>query len=268
MQYEDSFRTIRNDLRQRMARVPKRRWATIARPVMAAANDAFEMVLCIEEDPVTGTKTAAQVRYNRIIAAQQRILRMEKPLWVFWNICGDVEEPGLKAWKESSRANLCGEINDKVLKQLHDMQVASSKYDRAADRGLTQMKYYTEKEITGAVFLKTMRELHRMTHGKVLRLNMMAKDADGSLLLRFIDTAWYCAVHGNQMRLNVPAEQVLRKEAFSAAISALHKAQRPLFNLFSIGSYSNREMRDWSHLLNDATRLLLAVQNSDSKRAA
>ena len=133
---------------------------------------------------------------------------------------------------------------------------------------MTKLRYYTEQEIDKAEFLSVLRELHRITHGKVLRLNVVARDAEGSLLLREIDRAWYCAVHGNQMRLAVPDERKLRKKLFSIAISSLYKAQRPLFNLFSIGSYSNREMKEWAHLLNEATRLLLAVQNSDGKRAA
>ena len=105
------------------------------------------------------------------------------------------------------------------------------------------------------------------THGKALRLNMIARDAEASLLLRFADTAWYCAVYGNQMLLTDPVQRERRREAFSMAISALNKMRRPLFNLFSIGSYSNREMQEWVHLLNESTRLIVAVQSSDGKRA-
>lgn len=266
MQYEDSFRTLRNDLRKRVERVPKRRWSTIAKPLLEAVNNAFEIVLCIEEDPIRGTKSAAQKRYDRIVLAQKMIKKIEKPLWVYWSICDDEEEYQLKEWKTSQRANLCEGFN-KVLKYLHDMQLNSVKYDPGKDVGLTTMRYYTESEIEDAIFLRTIRNLHRMSHGKALRLNMIARDAEASLLLRFVDTAWYCAVYGNQMRLTDPVERERRKEAFSAAISSLNKMQRPLFNLFSIGSYSNREMQEWVHLLNESTRLLVAVQSSDGKRA-
>ena len=266
MQYEDSFRALRDNIRQRVERIPKRRWKTVAKPVLDAVNDAFEVILCIEEDPVRGTKTAAQKRYDLILRAQSLIKRIEKPLWVMWSICNDEEEPDLKAWEPRKRANLCQEFN-KVLKLLHDMQKDSSKYDPGKDVGLTMMRYYTESEIEGALFLRTIRDLHRMTHGKALRLNMIARDAEASLLLRFADTAWYCAVYGNQMLLTDPVQRERRREAFSMAISALNKMQRPLFNLFSIGSYSNREMQEWVHLLNESTRLIVAVQSSDGKRA-
>lgn len=257
---------FRNQLWQRVRRVPKRRWKTAVVPLLQAMNDAFAMIMCIEEDPVRGTKTAAKTRYHRIVEAQRRIMEMEKPLWVFWNIAGDPNEYRMKYWKPKQRANLCAEVNEKVLAQLYDMQKKSSAYEPELDKGLMCLRYYTEEEIDKAQFLQTLREFHRMTHGKVLRLNATIRDADGSLLLRFADIAWYYAVHGNQLKLNVPEERAERKKEFSVAISALYKAQRPLFNLFSIGDYSNREMKEWTSLLNDATRLLLAVQNSDNRR--
>ena len=134
--------------------------------------------------------------------------------------------------------------------------------------GLMQLQYYTEAEIKGAKFLEVLRDLHRMTHGKVLRLNMISRDADGSPLMKLIDIAFYYAVHGNKQRLNVPSEREERYKSFSKAISALKRAQRYLFNMFSLGSYSNAEMKEWAGLLNDATRLLVAVQKSDSRRTA
>lgn len=266
MQYEDGFRAIRDDLYQRMTRVPKRRRNTIAKPLLESFNNAFEVILCIEEDPVRGTKSAAQKRYDRIVKAQYLIKQIEKPLWVYWNICDDWQENALRSWKTSQRANFCDGVN-KVLKILHDMQVASTKYDAKKDVGLTVMRYYTEDEIDNAFFLTAIRDLHRMTHGKVIRLPALARDADASLLLRFVDTAWYCAVYGNQMRLDNEKEREIRRKAFSNALSALNKAQRPLFNLFSIGTYSNNEIKEWVHLFNESVRLLSGVQKSDRERS-
>ena len=265
LQYEDSFRRIRDDLHRRMERTPKRRMDTVAKPLLDAFNDAFEMVLCIEEDPVRGTATAAQKRYDRIVRTQYLIKQIEKPLWTYWNICDDGNEREMKSWSLSSRANFCADLNG-VLKILHDMQLASSKYDPEKDVGLTMMRYYTEAEIENAAFLTAIRDLHRMTHGKVLRLPAMARDAEAGLLLRFIDTAWYCAAYGNKMRLDDDHEREIRRKVFSNALSALNKAQRPLFNIFSIGSYSNEEMKDWVQLFNDSVRLLAAVQKSDRQR--
>ena len=266
MQYEDGFRKIREELYRRLERVPKRRRNTVAKPLLDAFNRAFEVILCIEEDPVRGTKAAAPTRYERIVRAQFLIKQIEKPLWVYWNICDDDSETVLRSWKTSQRANLCGSVNE-ILKILHDMQLASTRYDAEKDVGITVMRYYTEDEIENAQFLTAIRDLHRMTHGKAIRLPAFLRDAEASLLLRFIDTAWYCAVYGNQMRLEDERDREIRRKAFSNALSALNKAQRPLFNLFSIGTYSNNEMRDWVHLLNESIRLLSGVQKSDRKRA-
>lgn len=229
-------------------------------------NDAFDMILRIEEDPVRGTKTAAQIRYYRIVKAQELIKKIEPHLWVYWAIGDDVDEPDVKEQTLKKRANLCEKFNY-VLKLLHDMQMASSKYDASTDKGVITMGYFTNDEIKRAEFLSKIKELHRVTHGKVLRLGTLAKDAEGEMLVKLVNIAFYCAVHGNRFRVDIPEQYEQRKHLFSQAISALKRMERYLFNLFTIGSYSNNEMKEWAELLTESSRLLYAVHKSDTKRA-
>lgn len=266
MQYEDSFRELYADVRSKLQRIPKRRRNTVAKPVMDRMNAAFKLIMCIDEDPVRGTTTAPQRRYNLIVSAQNSIKAVEPALYAWWNICDDIDETDMKEWRAKQRANLCEQFNY-VLKLLHDMQMASSRYQPEGDKGQMLIMYYTEKEIQKAEFLRKIQALHKMTHGKVVRMNEWDRSAEGSVLIELVDTAWYCAVHGNKMRLSDPAERTLRKALFSKAISALNKMQRPMFNMMSIGDYSNSEMRDWIRLLRDSIRMLYAVQKSDIKRA-
>ena len=265
-QYEDFFKPLYDFVRQKMGGIPKRRRNSVAKPVLQAMNKAYDAIMRIEEDPVTGTKNAAQTRYECIVRAQYALKEVEKPLWVYWNIAGDSQESNMKPQLIRQCAHLTQRFND-VLILLRETQTKSSRYDPLTDsEGGLSIRYYTEAEIVNAEFLTKLRDLHRMTHGKCIRLNAVFRDAEAELLLKIIDDAWYSAVQGNQLRLIVPKERELRRKLFSKAIGDLYKSQRLIFSLFSIGSYSNREIKEWVHLLNQSAKLLQAVQNSDKRQ--
>ena len=75
-----------------MKRVPKRRWETVAGPLLMEMNEAFDAVISIEEDPIRGTKNAAEVRYRSICRALDRIAKAEMPLWIWWDTSMQEEE--------------------------------------------------------------------------------------------------------------------------------------------------------------------------------
>lgn len=247
-----------------MCNVPKRRQPYVAKPIMDAMNLVYEDILSITEDPVKGSKNAASVRYSAIIQAQQHILSVEKPLYVYWNICGDPAEEHMKYISDQKRATLIDQFND-VVKLLHGMQVKSSLYNSAQDEGARYLLYYSEKEIQNAQFLSVLRELHRFTHSKITHISHRFRDAEADLIRKLIDDAWYHAVKGNFIPTD-QKEYKQRRSHFSMAISALYKMERPMFSLFSLESYSNNEMLEWANLLNEAGRLLNAVQKSDKER--
>ena len=264
-QYEESFKRLYADVRDRMSRVPKRRQEAVARPLMAILNRAYHEILAINEDPVRGAKNAADVRYRAICRAQDYILALQKPLFVYWAICGDPEEKGMKYISDRKRAYLCDRFND-VLKMLHAMQTSSTRYEPEKDHGVMLLFYYSEKQIEEARFLLVLRKLHRVTHAKITRLDRRFRDAEADEARRLIDDAWFHAVYGN-MGVPMNHEQYLwRRKHFSTAISDLYKLERPVLAMLSLGSWSNREMQEWQGLLNDANKLLQAVQRSDRAR--
>lgn len=266
MQYEDSFKPLYDFVRKKMTKVPKRRYKSVTKPLLEIMNEAYQTILSISEDPVTGSPNSAQTRYDYIVDAQEKLLRAEKPLWVYWNICGDINEPDMKDQRVKQRQNLCERFNY-VLRLLRKIQLESSKYNPENDKVVdAEILYYTEDEIANAQFLSTLRELHRFTHGKIVRMTNIFKDAEADILLKLVDDAWYYAARGNKNRLDKEKEREDRKKFFSRAISDLYKMERPLFSIFSLGHYSNNEMKDWMHLLNESLRLLQAVQQSDKRR--
>ena len=262
LEYEDLYRELYREMRQKMMRIPKRRRDTVARPVLEKMNAAWEAILGIEEDPVRGTKHAAGIRMARIIEAQKKIKETEPAIWVWWSICTEDEDMKAQDWRKRQR--ICDRFN-RILQLLHDMQKAGKAYNPEKDRGITQMRYYTESEIENAVFLRKLRELHRMTHTKHIRMSQSAKDAESGLIVRLVNTAWYCAVRGNQLKTYIPEEAEQRRQYFSIAVRCLRKAERPLFDLFDFEGFSNREMREWAELLNESVRLLTAVREGGGK---
>jgi len=256
-EYEDRYRDIYRDVKMRMERIPKRRWETVAKPVLLAMNRSFDMVMRIEEDPIAGTKTAADKRYELIVESQRLIKAVEKPLWVWWNISALKDDVRMQDWKK--RADLC-EAYSTVLRLLHDMQQASSRYNPQTDKGLTTMRYFTEKEINNAIFLRKLRELHQMTHNKHIRLSKVARDAESDHLVQLANAAWYYAGTGNQYKTFIPNEAKARKELFSMAVSCLKRMERPLHDLLADQNFSNREMEEWIDLLDESTRLMISIQ--------
>lgn len=267
LQYEESFKRLYADVRDRMARVPKRRRNDVARPLMHTMNLAYADILAITEDPIKGAKDAADVRYRAIIRAQEHILAIQKPLYVYWNICGDPDEKSMKPINDKKRAALAEKFND-VMKLLRGIQLKSTAYKLDEDRGERYVVYCTEKEIQGAQFLTVMRQLHRFTHTKLVRMSAAFRDAEAETLRWLVDDAWYHAIYGNKIIPANKEQYSWRRKHFSIAIADLYKMERPMLAVMSLEAYSNKEMTDWSDLLNETNRLLQAVQRSDKQRFA
>lgn len=258
MEYEDLFRELYREIRKRMERIPKRRWETIAKPMLTAMNAAYDAITRIEEDPIRGTKTAAATRYSRIQEAQKRIREIERPMWVWWSISEDEDEPDMRGQDLGKRQRLCDRFN-RILAILRNMQTNSSRYDPKEDPGEIQMRYYTETEIRKAQYLSKLQELQRMTHGKHIRMSRIARDAESALLVELVNRAWYYAVNGNRCKTYIPEENRKRRKWLSMALSALRRAERQMFDLFTNENLSNREMTEWMELMDESIRLTASV---------
>lgn len=264
MQYEEDWKNVYRDMRNRMLNVPKRRRESVAEPINRVMNTTYQWVLAIDEDPVKGQPDAAKVRLNAIRKAQESLQKIQKPLYVYWNICNDPNEPGMKPKSLEKRVSLCKQLNG-ILKTLHAMQIANPAYDKDKDSGVSFIRYYDGRNIQKAQFLMLIQELHRMTHGKLLKVSAGMRDAEGEMIRMLVDDVWYHALEGNRPPEN--AEDVKRRaEHFSIAIGEMYKMERPMLSLMNTECFSNREMNEWIELLRDSNRFLQAVQRSDKER--
>lgn len=257
-QYETSFLAVYNHMRELMLALPKRRQKSIANPIMEAMNEAYQAIMDIAEKPVRGRKDMAQVRYDAIVRAQQVILKIQKPLYVYWVICDKS--------RTTQRTHLCQQF-DYVLSLLHGIQCKSTVYNPETDAGVMRLVYFTNDEINKAEFLSKIRDLLIYTHDKVTRMPKTWRDADGDLLEKFVADAFFHAVFGNKCHPDQDKEQAeIRRKNFSAALTALKAMNRPMISCFAGLGLSERELLEWSDLLVDSIKLLSAVMASDKGR--
>ena len=263
-QYEEDFKGVYRDIRNRMLRVPKRRRRYVADPVMVVMNKAYRHIMDIDERVVGNSEEAQIIKLNAIREAEDSLLQIQKPFYVYWNICGDPEEPAMKPKTMKKQAIMCDEING-ILKMLRAMETASPAYLPDSTRKGDYITYYNAKAIRAAKFLAMIQRLHQFTHGKLVRLNEGLKNAEGDIIQWLIDDAWYHALEGNKYPQN--EEEIKERRAhFSSAISDLYEIQRPIFSLISTADFSDKELTEWNDLLNESLKLLHAVQKSDGER--
>lgn len=266
VQYEDSFKKLYAEMRERMSHVPKRRRQSIVRPLMNAMNNVYDSILGIGEDPVKGSKTAEQARYRRILQAQDRFLLLEKPMFAWWSVCRDMPDERARYIPDHSRQYLCDRFNE-VLAILHRMQTQSRCYDETQDRGVIQLMWFTQEQVKNARFLTVLQSLLRYTHASLIRLNAAYRDAEGEQARHLVNDAWYWALKGNFVPGN-KEEAEERKKRFSRAIASLRKLERPLLAIMSTGLYTDEELTKWMDLLSQSLKLIQAVQRSDKERYA
>ena len=264
LQYEENFKMLYRDIRDRMLRIPKRRRKLVAGPVMHVMNRAYRHMTDIDNLPVPKSKDAPAVRMECIRKTQLTLEQVQGPMYVYWAICSDPEEPELKTRSTKSRRYMCDEING-VIKQLHAMAKANPSYSKETDWGVRYVVWYSESEIRKAKFLTTIRELLRYTQSKLIRTEAGLRNAEGDVVRTLIADAWCNAVHGNKFPTTNEQYMESRRKCFSRAIADFNDVEAPLMSLLSGGGYSNDEMEKWMSLLNESERLLLAVQASDRK---
>lgn len=244
-----------------MLKLPRRRLEFVAYPFMSKMNRVYELVLSISDG-----RNTPEERYNRIVEAEHALAEIEKPLWVWWNICAGRNDPDIKRMDVHKRAFICERFNEEMLllrKEQKNSKIYSADNDN--EEGLL-VRYYTDSEIMNAIFLTKLSELHQIVHGKVLKLPALIRGSEANILVSLTDDAWWSAINGNKLRLGVPGEREERKKSFCRTVSDLEKAERPMFSVLSIGGYSNDEMQDWIDLFNECLRLIKGIQKSDRRR--
>ena len=99
-----------------------------------------------------------------------------------------------------------------------------------------------------------------------IRIPLAERDEEAKLACKYIRNAFYCAYSANSVIPTTKGEYSKRRRLFGEAISDLYRLNRPMVKMFMVHLFSNEDMETITQLVNESTRLLQGIQNSDKER--
>ena len=174
---------------------------------------------------------------------------MQGSLWCFWNICR-YDERRMSYW--------AGIINEELI------ILAGVVRREEKPRLIDIINWHSVQE---ACFLDTMSNLHRFTYQKVVHAPQRYYDYVSAEIIRCVDDAWCSLLQGNRIRAETQAEADMRLEYFEQAKTRLNDMQRPLYALWNVEQYSEREMDQWAGLIDAELKLINGLMKSEKTRS-
>ena len=246
-EFEHTFATFYQFSVERMASVAKRRHRWICWKMEVKLNKIFNELMEINEGYFESATKREEI--DEIIKTAIEDLRdLEKPMMVFWNI-EQYEIRRMVAWASMLNA---------------EIDILSSMRSTVAPAEKVQVLDW--RTILNVKFLSNIFELHRIIHGKVVRVPSKYDDTYSSLLIDLIDEALYSLAKANRKMPTTKKEYDTRKKHISNAISCLRKMQRPLVFFFNVMGYSERSLNEISEKISEELKMLYALNKSDKTR--
>lgn len=265
LQYEQVFNRLYDTSRERIARIPKRRWKLVAEPLLDCLNPAYIAVMGIAYDPVKGRKDYMDVKYRCNKRAVDLLLAMQKPLYIYWAISDGKSEPLMHKRDDDNRKAWADQVNH-TINILMDILRKNPNYSEADDVPPNPIAYYTNKELHSSLLLQATRDLLITTQSEAIRLPLGMRDAQGMILAELMGDAWYHAVEANRRTPRNHEEYDRRREHVSAIISDITESNRAMLAVFTGGTVSEERMAKWANQLKEANDLAYRIQVSDRKR--
>lgn len=195
------------------------------------------------------TEAGKQERVKLMDHSIRKLLRMQKPLLVYWSLF-DTKEGGIKEWVEL--------INKEIA-----LLNGAAGYTMEV-RPVPMIQIFNLH--SDAIFVMKMRNLHKFTYQKICKVPLEYKDHLSDEILRFADDALYYTMQGNSSIPTNKAQYEVRDKRFRRAIDNLNGMQRPLYALWNVMEYSENTMDEWAGIINETLKLLQAVRKSDRER--
>lgn len=192
-----------------------------------------------------GKKQRVEMMDNAIC----QLLRMQKPLLVYWSLF-DTKEGGIREWVE---------LLNKEITLLN----GAAGY-KAEERKVPMIQIFDMN--SDAIFVMKMRELHKFTYQKICKVPLGYKDHLSDRILQFADDALYYVVDGNKKMPKNKKQYEDRDKQLRRAIDNLNGMQRPLYALWNVMDYSENVMDEWAGMINETLKLIQGVRKSDRKR--
>lgn len=178
---------------------------------------------------------------------------LQKALWVLWNV-------DVYPMKRMIRWSVFANDAIKMLK--YEIQ----KDDAAFASDVEEIMILDWEKIRKVAFLDNMSKLHRFTHGKAIHAQNKYDGSTTSILIDLVDEAFYQIICANAKIPKTQQEYKRRQDRLNKAIICLREMNRPLLSYFNTQHYSENVMREWSDMLQQEIKMLIALQKSDKSR--
>lgn len=234
--------------RERLNPVPVRYRKFLNERVYGPVNRA-ECLLITANEERSRTDESKKRRDALFRAAVSEYMKLQIPLIAVWNLRGLTPESSAD-WAE--KVNL-------VLRLIWGV----AKWEACVSM---IVPLPSKMKMENLDFLKTMAELHRYTYQKIGHAPQYCKDAVSDKIALFVDAALCEVVLANRKPPENREEAEERDKHLRQSIRSLNGLQRPLLALWLEQEYSEREMVEWSELVNRELKLLEGLRKADEAR--
>lgn len=254
LEYERRYMELYDYMTDRLSRLPRRYQAILGSPMREELGHIYDEVVSISDMYVEGSKAAERKKLCRAVVRD-----LEKfGAWVYllW-ILSDGDN-GIKPIEPRQRDYMTGLINQ----ELHLLAGVGS------IEGVTEMRSFRKTDVEKLDALKKLYELNGLVYPKIIRIPLAERDEEAALACRYIRDAFYCAWVANGERADNAKAAAKRRKYLGEAISDLYRADRPMVKMFMVGLFSAADMEKITFLINDSTKLLQGLLNSERERVS
>lgn len=217
-------------------------------PLIYSVNKSYESVMRVNQYLFTKQRYHYDDRENIILSAINDILKIQKPLFIYWNI----EHIPFK-----KQVRWCEMLNREVRLLRGLLKVEESKN---IDMKFIAIDWEKAKQLE---FINNMMELHKYTHSKCIRANNTLNDFDTPILIDLINSALYEVIMLNQIYPVTYEEYMEREYKIDTALQCLDNMAVPITSLSHIMKYSLNTINKWIELIEDEIKLLKGLKKSD-----
>lgn len=263
IEYERNFIGFYEYMNGRIDHMPRRWMKPLGLPMKEALNQMYDDVLLVSEMYIEGD--SARKRYMQCKRVVEELTAFQEWIYLYWIISDG--RNGIK-WADSDRRKYMSIYLNKEIYLLGGVMHRLDPQKKLARPEVLYMKPFTKKDIEGVLFLEKLYALNDLVYPKSIRIPMAERDEEVRLACKYIRNAFFCAYSANSLIPSSKGEYSYRRKMFGEAISDLYRLNRPMVKLFMVHMFSDEDMETITQLVNEATRLLQGVQNSDKERFA
>lgn len=246
-EFEQKMIDLHKMTAERLATTPARYKKLITEEVYYYTNTAYWAVLHASEIKPKN-KDKIDQRNMMLSSAVDALQKLQKPLWTFWNI-SKYNEERMAYWVEQLNGEL--RILFKIIKWEGEKKLIQT------------IKWHIVREM---VFLDNMSKLQRYTYQKISHVPRKYYDYVSGEIVHCVNNAWYAVLTGNSIIPQSKEEAAEREKLFRYAKEQINLMQRPLYALWNVENFSEREMDEWAGMLDGELRLLTGVIEADAER--